>query len=209
MGELKTLGKIAAKLIGVILAFLTLAPFAVAKPKEKAPCTAYFLVEEIDQSTMGKPVDALTSYQESWYKKHGDTGKYAGLCYLQSLNPPLPPRVYFVTWEEHLVSRDYQYTTTQSQTTNVPVNGEIQDQNGNQVGTYTGTQAEVTTTSTPHSGTVLFYMATGLVSLMNSDGTWTTIGKAESTNWSRFTATDTSLLKNALDRIVAAQGAGH
>lgn len=70
------------------------------KPKSPAPCRVYFMAAENDSNTMGRSVDGLSKSQGNWYKKHGDAGRFAGICYAtpgeKTGNAPL----YMVLWGE-------------------------------------------------------------------------------------------------------------
>ena len=188
-------------LLGLVLSVLAVPVFA----KEKAPCTTYFVIAEIDQSTNGSPIYGLSRHQEDWYAKHGDKGKYAGLCLIQNVaDAPQNAPLYFISWNERLVSQDYTYTTNQTQTTNT--NGTVTDNQGN-TAQITGTS----TTSVPvtHAGTKTFYVAGGQLSVWTVDrdgkGSFVPVSVIQNTNHWVFTSASTSILKDALDRILDRQ----
>ncbi len=184
-------------LLGLVLSVLAVPVFAKAKAKE--PCTTYFVIAEIDQSTNGSPIYGLNRHQEDWYAKHGDKGKYAGLCFIQNVaDAPQNVPLYFISWNERLVSQDYAYTIDQTQTTHTK--GTVTDGQGN-TAQITGTS----TTSVPvtHSGTNTFYVAEGQLSVWTvaSDGKGSFVPVSVIPNNNR-TPASTFILKDALDRIL-------
>lgn len=207
----------ALTLVSVAPLFVTLALISPACAQSKSqpatPCRAYFTVLETDEVTVGLPMLGLNKPQLSWYEKHGDKGKSAGICYLDltagnksqlslaefvsqeksgALKEPDAP-LYVITWGEALVTKPYvgTYQTQEQSQVNVT------DQNGN---TSSGT---VTTPVThTYSGTKRYYVADGVLQRWDVN-TQSLIPVLPMHNHNRtiFTSASTSLLKDGLEAI--------
>jgi hypothetical protein len=192
-----------------------------AKPKPSIPCKAYVIVVEHDEITVGLTMVGLNKPQSNWFKKHGNEGKYAGVC---PLNPPgnsqeavealpsHPPNridpalpVYTIIWGEHLVSQPYTYSyTTQEQSTG-SVSGTVTDNSGNSA------NVEGTTTTTvpvehQGSGVKRYYLADGFLAFWDSSaqqgkGAFVPIQPLHNHNRTVFTSASTSLLKDGVEEI--------
>jgi hypothetical protein len=57
---------------------------------------------EHDQSTGGLNMEGLNKQQEDWYRKHGDHGKWAGVCFTDIESAPAGAPLYQMLWSEHL-----------------------------------------------------------------------------------------------------------
>lgn len=181
-------------------------------------CRTYFTVLETDEVTVGIPMLGLNKPQLSWYKKHGEKGKVAGICYWDlnrhgkqqisfaeflseeksgAIKAPKAP-LYVITWGESLVTEPYSgsyQTQEQSQV-------QVADENGN---TSSGTIT--TPVNHEYSGTKRYYVAEGVLQRWDS-GTEKLIPVLPLHNHNRtvFTSASTSLLKNGLDAIVNTEG---
>jgi hypothetical protein len=192
-----------------------------ARPKPSASCRAYVIVMEHDEVTVGLSMIGLNKPQLSWYKKHGDKGKYAGVCPLNPpgsgqqavdalpLNPPkgmnsaLP--TYAIVWGEHLVSQPYTYGYTTGQHSTGTYNGTITDDSGNTANVH-GT----TTTTVPvqhnQSGVKRYYVADGILLIWKSSanggkGDFVSIRPLHNQNRTILTSASTSLLKDGFEQI--------
>ena len=193
--------------------FLSSCTCAQAKSKPAAPCRAYFTVLETDEVTVGLPMLGLNKPQLSWYEKHGNTGKFAGICYWDltsgnrsqlslaeflseeksgALQEPDGP-LYVITWGESLVTKPYvgSYQTQEESQVNVT------DENGN---TSTGT-ATVPVTHT-YSGTKRYYVADGILQRWDRKRqTLIPVSPMHNHNRTVFTSASTSLMKDGLEAI--------
>jgi len=191
---------------------------AQTSPNSSPPptCKAYFTVLETDEVTVGLPMLGLNAPQLSWYSKHGNTGKLAGICYWDltgnrsqlslaefisreksgSLQEPDAP-LYIITWGESLVSQPYSHTYQTQETSQVNVT----DQNGN---TSSGT-VTVPVTHT-HSGTKRYYVAAGTLQRWDKKTqAFIPVGPLHNHNRTVFTSASTSLLKDGLDAVRKAE----
>jgi hypothetical protein len=83
--------------------------------------------------------------QRSWYEKHGDRDKFAGICYVAKVSDaPADAPLYAVVWGEPLASRPYTCTYQTPEQVSGNVSGTVRDENGN-----TSTVEGTTTTSVP------------------------------------------------------------
>lgn len=116
------------KAMAVLVPILVFSGLAMAKKKAPAPCVVYFAVVENDQTTVHLSMVGLNKAQSSWYEKHGNRDKYAGVCYVaKASDAPADAPLYAIVWGEHSVSEPYTWT---SQTTE-QVRGTATDENGN------------------------------------------------------------------------------
>ena len=192
-----------------------------AGPKPTTPCRVYVVIVEHDEVTVGLTMVGLNKPQSSWYKKHGNKGKYAGVC---PLNPPgnsqeavqaLPSQrpseidpslpVYAIVWGEHLVSQPYVYSYTTQETSSGTVSGTVTDNSGN-----TANVQGTTTTTTPvehqTSGIKRYYLADGFLTVWNPSanqgkGAFAPVGPLHNHNHFVFTSASTSLLKDGLEQV--------
>jgi|SRR5215469_16228289 len=178
------------------------------KSKPPSPCRAYFTVIEADEVTVGLPMVGLNRPQLSWYQKHGNDGKLAGICYwdvtghgsqislaaflddekASRIQLPDGP-IYAIAWGESLVREPYTYQTTQQNQITVT------DENGN---TSTGT----VNTPVTHSGTKQYYVASGTLQHWDlSSQKFIPLSPLHNHNHTIFTSASTSLLKDGLEAI--------
>ena len=77
----------------------------VAAAKNKAPaCVVYFAVVENDEATVHLSMVGFNKSQGSWYEKHGNRDKHAGICYVaKASDGPADAPLYAVVWGEHPV----------------------------------------------------------------------------------------------------------
>ncbi len=171
---------------GLAATFLLSGP-AVAKQKEPAPCVVYFAVVENDEVTVRLSMVGLNKPQGSWYEKHGDRDKFAGICYVaKASDAPADAPLYAVVWGEHLMSRPYTFTY------------QTQEQVSGGEGTV----------SVPHtnSGVSRYYVADGWLAVWDQKanegkGTFVPIAPLHNHNRTKFTSASTSLLKDAMEQI--------
>lgn len=192
-----------------------------AGPKPSTPCKAYVIVIEHDEVTVGLSMVGLNKPQLSWFKKHGDKGRYAGVCawgppgdmqesvaalpskLANGIKPGLP--VYAIIWGEHLVGQPYSYTYTTQEEATGNVSGTVTDNSGD-----TADVQGTTTTTVPvehrASGVKHYYVADGWLALWNPSanngkGALVPIGPLHNHNHWVFTSASTSLLKDGLEKI--------
>jgi len=187
-----------------------------AIPASSGLCRAYFTVLEADEVTVGLPMLGLNKPQLSWFKKHGEDRRYAGICYwdlggdksqvslaeflsqekVGAIGFPNVP-VYIITWGESLVIQPYSYSYQAHEKSNVKVT----DENGN---TSSGTITVPVTRS--ESGTKRYYVATGILQRWDST-TQKIVPVAPLHNHNRtiFTSASTSLLKDGLEAVMKAE----
>lgn len=196
-----------------------------AKPKSPAPCKAYVIVVEHDEVTVGLTMVGLNKPQSNWYKKHGDEGRYSGVCTLNPSGdsqeaveavPSQPPEgvdlalpVYAIVWGEHLVTQPYTYSYTTQEQSSGTVNGTITDNSGN-----TADVEGTTTTTVPvehqRSGVKHYYLADGFLALWKASanqgkGAFVPIRPLHNHNHTVFTSASTSLFKDGLEQIAERQ----
>lgn len=193
-----------------LIAGLLLASMVLAKPKPRATCAVYFAVAEHDEITVGLTIPGLNKPQASWYKKHGDRDKSAGICYVAKVSDvPADAPLYLIIWGEHLEGRPYTYTYTTTETESGTVNGTITDNEGNsaQVSGTSSTQVPVQHTQ---SGVSRFYVADGWLTVWDptadapgakGKGNFVPVGALHNHNLTKFTSASTSLLKDAMEQI--------
>jgi hypothetical protein len=107
------------KAIGCLVALLLVVGKIEASEKP-APCVVYFSVLENDAVSSAVSVSRMNKPQNSWYEKHGDREKYAGICYAEnasgaSMDAPL----YAIVWGVHSANEPYSF----SYQTTPPVKG--------------------------------------------------------------------------------------
>ena len=183
------------------------------KTNSAGPCKAYFTVLEADEVTVGIPMLGLNKPQFAWYRKHGEKGKIAGLCYWD-LNkgdktqisfpeflseeksgairlPDVP--LYVITWGESLVSQAY----TGSYQTQEESSVHVTDENGN------SSSGTVTTPVThTYSGTKRYYVADGILQRWDAKTQkLVPVSPLHNHNRTIFTSASTSLLKDGLEAI--------
>ena len=64
------------------LAALLLVVGKIDANEQPTPCIVYFSVVENDEVSVRRSVLGMNNPQSSWYKKHGERDKYAGICYV-------------------------------------------------------------------------------------------------------------------------------
>jgi len=186
--------------------------FAQSQPKPTAPCKVYFTVLETDEVTVGLPMLGLNKPQRDWYKKHGNRGEFAGICYWSEtddgsqvslakfVNDEKSKRIempdaplYLVSYGESLVSEKYQGTYQTQEQSQVSVT----DESGNV------SSATVTTPVThSYSGTKRYYNAGGTLSVWDANTEkYIPIAPLHNHNRTVLTSASTSLLKDGLSAI--------
>jgi hypothetical protein len=117
----------------LLAATLLVSGVATGKNKEPAPCVVYFAVVENDEVTVRLSMAGLNKPQRSWYDKHGDRDRFAGICYAPKVSDvPADAPLYAIVWGEHLVSEPYTWTSESTR----EVTGTATDDSGN-IGTVT------------------------------------------------------------------------
>lgn len=154
--------------VTVAIATLVLSVPAIAKPKTPAPCTVYFAVAEHDEITVGLTMNGVNKAQNSWYAKHGDRDKSAGICYVAKVtDAPISAPLYLVIWGEHEVDRPYTFTDETTETETGTVSGTATDNEGNTTQIEGTTTTEVPIEET-HSGVRQSYVADGWLAVWNA-----------------------------------------
>jgi PDZ domain/PEGA domain len=97
------------------LAALLLVVGKIEANEKPAPCVVYFSVLENDVAPAHLSISKMNKPQSTWYEKHGDREKYAGICYTEnasggSADTPL----YGIVWGQHATTEPYvfSYNTT-------------------------------------------------------------------------------------------------
>jgi len=194
------------KAMAGLAATLLLSGPSLAKKKEPAPCVVYFAVVENDEVTVRLSMVGLNKPQSSWYEKHGDQDKFAGICYVaKASDAPADAPLYAVVWGEHLASRPYTYTYQTQEQVSGNVSGTVTDRSGN-----TSTVEGTTTTNVPvqhtSSGVSRYYVADGWLAVWDQKtnegkGTFVPIAPLHNHNRTKFTSASTSLLRDAMEQI--------
>jgi len=192
------------KAIAALAATLLLSGPALAKKKEPAPCVVYFAVVEHDEVTVGLSMVGLNRPQSSWYEKHGDRDKYAGVCYVtKASDAPADAPLYAVVWGEHSVSKPYTWTSESTR----QVTGTVTDESGN-----TGRVTMNVPVTETDSGVVDYRTADGWLAVWdqkanNGKGNFVPVAPLHShtPTWSpglaALSSASTSLLKDAMEQI--------
>jgi len=194
------------KAVTCVLATMLFGGLAAAKPKSPAPCVVYFSVAEHDEVTVGITMNWLNKPQSSWYGKHGDRDKLAGICYVaKSSDAPVGAPLYAVIWGEHLQSRPYTYTYQTTETQSGTVNGTVTDDEGNTAQVYGTTTTDVPIQHTV-SGESSYYLADGWLAVWDGTagggkGDFVPVAPLHNHNMTKFTSASTSLLKDAMEQI--------
>lgn len=194
------------KVVAGLAAMLLLTGPALAKKKEAAACSVYFLVVENDEITVQVPITWLNKPQASWYEKHGDRDKFAGICYVsKATDAPADAPLYAVVWGEHLMSRPYTYTYQTTQTVTGNVSGTVTDNQGNTAQVYGTTSTEVPVQHT-QSGVSNYYVADGWLAVWDEtakDGKadFVPVAALRNHNLTKFTSASASLLKDGMEQI--------
>lgn len=189
-----------------VLAIIILSLTAAAKSKSPASCVVYFSVAEHDEITVGMTMKWLNKPQSSWYGKHGDRDKFAGICYVAKVaDAPSGAPLYLIVWGEHLESRPYTYTYQTTETQTGTVSGTVTDNEGNTSNVYGTTTQDVPVQHTV-SGQSRYYVADGWLaawdhSAVNGKGDFVPVSPLHNHNITKFTSASTSLLKDAMEQI--------
>jgi hypothetical protein len=98
------------KVIGCLAALLLVVGKIEANEKP-APCVVYFSVLENDVAPSRLSISKMNKQQSTWYEKHGDREKYAGICYTENTSggsgdTPL----YGIVWGQHLSTEPYAFS---------------------------------------------------------------------------------------------------
>jgi len=193
------------KLLTTLVAAALLASPAAAKHKEPASCAVYFSAVEKDEITVGLSMAGLNKPQSSWYEKHGDRDKLAGICYAKVADAPAGAPLYLIVWGEHLASRPYTYTYQTTETVSGNVSGTVTDTEGNTSQVYGTTTTDVPVQHNV-SGVSTFYVADGWLAVWDQavkdgKGDFVPIAPLHNHNLTKFTSASTSLLKDAMEQI--------
>jgi hypothetical protein len=195
-----------------------------ARAKLNPPCKAYVLVVEQDGITTGLAMAGLNKPQWNWYRKHGEKGKYMGICVLNpqpqetleyffshfpsGADRTLP--LYAIFWGERLVSEPYSGSYETQEEVQGNVSGTATDNEGN-----TSDVEGTTTTTVPvqhtYSGVKHFFVADGRLAIWDTSakqgkGDFVPIRPIHNHNRTVFTSASTSLLKKGLEQIVEREG---
>jgi PEGA domain/PDZ domain len=172
------------KAIGCLAALLLIVGKIEANEKP-APCVVYFSVVQKDVVPVPLSVSKMNKAQSSWYEKHGDRDKYAGICYAESGsdvagNGPL----YAIVWGEHLASEPYVFSYDLTPQANAEA-----DQHGN---SNTAKKKD--------------YVADGWLAIWDpkanqGKGTFVTVTPLQIQNHTDLNAAPTSLLIEAMEQI--------
>lgn len=130
----------------VILAIL-LPPvsFAKGRDKDKVPaCTAVYTI--IQQDTLGNVQQGLKNPKSVKWVKNMEK-KYPDVCYAPP-GAPTVKTVFFIDITPASYNGTRIVSNTDTQTNHTPIQGDVQDEYGNQVGTLDGTVTSTTTTTT-------------------------------------------------------------
>jgi hypothetical protein len=169
-------------------------------------CAVYFVVVERDQMTVSLSLEGLNKPQRRWYEKHGNRGKFAGICYRKVSDAPPDAPLYAIVWGEHLASQPYTWTSTSTEQASGTVT--LTDEYGGPAGTGRVTM-DVPVRRT-HSGVESYYLADGWLAVWDSNaagpggkgkGNFIPIGALHNHNRTDWTSASTSLLKDALNQI--------
>ena len=196
---------------GLVATLLFLGP-AVAKNKAPAPCIVYFAVVENDEVTVHLSVVGLNKPQSSWYEKHGNRDKFAGICYVAKASAaPTDAPLYAVVWGEHSASAPYTWTSQATEQVSGDVGGTVTDENGN-TSTVTGTATTSVPVTKTDSGVANYHTADGWLAswdprAKDGKGDFKPIAPLHShtpTWWpgvAALSSASTSLLKDAMEQI--------
>ena len=195
--NLKAIGRLAALLLAV---------GKIEANEQPTPCVVYFSVIENDEVSVHPSVLGMNKPQTSWYKKHGDRDKYAGICYVgDGTSAPAEAPLYAIVWGEHLVSEPYVYSYQAAVRVDGDVNAAVTDQNGNS-STVSGTNSTGTPVSHTSSRTKKYYAADGWLAVWNpktneGKGSFVPIAPLQNHNNTDLSSSSTSLLKDAMEQI--------
>ncbi|HTQ62539.1 MAG TPA: hypothetical protein VMI32_20100 [Candidatus Solibacter sp.] len=189
----------------MLAAVLLLGLPAFGGPKVKAPCKVYFSVFESDDVTQGSSLEWLDRAQKSWYEKHGDRGKIAGICYApKEADVPPDASLYRIQWGNGHISTPFNYSyTTQEQQTQT-VTGTVTDSQGThqvneQVTTTRPVQHDVTYDSDTQIARGWLFVRDPAAN--NGKGDLESVGGLKNHNHTFLTWPSSSLLKSAVDEI--------
>jgi PDZ domain/PEGA domain len=193
--SLKVVGRLAALLLVV---------GKIEANERPAACVVYFSVLEHDEVPVPVSTLKMNKAQSSWYEKHGDRDKYAGICYVENGAPDEAP-LYAIVWGEHLVSEPYIFIYETTQQVNGGGNATKADQNGN-INTTSGGASSSAPYSHPSAGTAKDYVAGGWLAVWDpktpkDKGSFVPIAPLHNDNPTDLTSASTSLLKDAMDQI--------
>jgi len=186
------------------LAVLLLAVGKIEANEQPTPCIVYFSVVENDEVSVHLSVLGMNKPQTSWYKKHGDRDKYAGICYVEDgTRAPAEAPLYAIVWGEHLVSEPYVYSYQAAVRVDGDVNATVTDQNGS-TSTVPGTNSTGTPVSRTSSRTKKYYA--GWLAVWNpktneGKGSFVPIAHLLNHNNTDLNSASTSLLKDAMEEI--------
>jgi len=98
------------KAIGCLAALL-LVVGKIEANEQPAPCVVYFSVLENDVIPAHLSISKMNKAQSSWYEKHGDRDKYAGICYVENrAGAAADAPLYGIVWGQHLASEPYVFS---------------------------------------------------------------------------------------------------
>jgi len=188
------------------LAALLLVVGKIDANEQPTPCIVYFSVVENDEVSVRRSLLGMNNPQSSWYKKHGERDKYAGICYVaDGARAPAEAPLYAIVWGEHLVTEPYVYSYQTAVRVDGDVNATVTDQNGN-TSTVSGTNSNGVPVGHTSSGTKNYYVADGWLAAWNpktneGKGSFVPIASLQNHNNTDLSSASTSLLKDAMEQI--------
>ena len=178
-----------SKAIGCLAALLLVVGKIEANEKPAA-CVVYFSVVENDIVPAPQSISRMNKPQSSWYEKHGDREKYAGICYAEKGSPgSTDPPLYAIVWGVHVASEPYVFRYDTTLQANVGGSATKTDQYDN-----TGATAKKD------------YVADGWLAIWDpktkeGKGNFVPIAPLRSQNSTDLNAASTSLLIEAMEQI--------
>jgi PDZ domain/PEGA domain len=177
------------KVIGCLAALLLVVGKNEANEKP-APCVVYFSVLENDTGPSRLTISKLNKPQSTWYEKHGDREKYAGICYAENVSgTSTDAPLYGIVWGQHSASDPYVFSYDTTPRANGDANAANADPRGD------------TSASTKKD-----YVADGWLAIWDpnasaSKGSFVSVAPLEIQNHTDLNAASTSLLIAAMEQI--------
>jgi hypothetical protein len=171
------------KAIGCLAALLLVVGEVNANEKP-ASCVVYFSVLENDVVPAHLSIPKMNKPQSSWYERHGDRDKYAGICYVESqAGAPTGVPLYAVVWGEHSASEPYIFSSGT-------------EESGSKAGPHDNAS----------SATKKDYVADGWLAVWdpktkNGKGSFVAVGPLQIENHTSLNTASTSLLMAAMEQI--------
>jgi len=192
------------KLKTLIVMAATLLVVSTVLAKKEPQCVVYFAVVENDETTVHLSMAGLNNAQKSWYEKHGNRDKYAGICYIaKASEAPASAPLYAVVWGEHSVSSPYTWTSQSTE----QVTGTVTDQNGNQSDVTMNVPVTKTESGVANYRTADGWLAVWQPKARDGKGDFIPVAPLHShtpTWWpglAALSSASTSLLKDAMEQI--------